>query len=43
MTRIRLTSPAAVEQFASANHVATVRRSHFASVELAGVVYFWAA
>lgn len=41
--RIRLTTPAAVETMAAANHVTPTRSSHAASVSLGGVLYFWAA
>lgn len=41
--RVRCTSRSAVEQMATANHVTPIRKSHFASVELDGLVYFWAA
>ena len=43
MTRIRLTSPTAVEQMATANHAPFTRTSHAAAVTLADVTYFWAA
>lgn len=43
MNRIRLTSPAAVEQMATANQGELRRGASFASVTLAGDVYFWAA
>lgn len=43
MNRIRLNTPAAVEQMASANHATLRRGMSFASVTLAGDVYFWAA
>ena len=41
--RIRLTTPAAVEQMAAANHAQLTRTSHAAAVTLADVTYFWAA
>lgn len=42
MSRHR-TTLAAVLQMAAVNHVPCVRRSHFASVQLAGETYFWSA
>lgn len=40
---IRCTTPAQVEAIATANHTPVDRRSHFASVQLGEVVYFWSA
>lgn len=42
MSRIR-TSRTAVVQMAAVNHVRPTVSSHFASVTLGDVVYFWAA
>lgn len=43
MHRIRVASPAAVEQMAAANHAPLTRRSHFAATRVGGELYWWAA
>jgi hypothetical protein len=43
MNRIRVNTPAAVEQMAAVNHAELTRTPGLAAVTLADVTYFWAA